>query len=72
MAVDTRQKRFAMMSFGDGNNFVALFEADGAIDNDDRQHLLDLYSGVSFLLPQVGDISSNQAIIKRKTRVMGY
>ena len=51
MAVDTRQKRFSMMSFGDGTHIHVTFEADGSVDLDDRQHLLDCYSGVAFATP---------------------
>lgn len=45
MAIDTRQKRMAMLGFGGGQNIDTLFEADAAVDADDRYHLLDLYSG---------------------------
>ena len=48
MAIDTREKRFSMLNFGDGNHFHATFEADGTVDLDDRQHLLDCYSGIAF------------------------
>lgn len=48
MAVDTREKRFSMLNFGNGNHWHATFEADGAVDLDDRQHLLDCYSGIPF------------------------
>lgn len=53
MAVDTRQKRFSMMNFGEGDQ--VLFEADGTVDADDRAHLLGLYSGISLIAvtPQV-------------------
>ncbi len=51
MAVDTREKRFSMLNFGDGTTIHTLPEADGAIDLDDRQHLLDCYSGNSFGAP---------------------
>ena len=30
---------------------VSLFEADGTVDLDDRQHLLGLYSGIAFGAP---------------------
>lgn len=45
MAVDTREKRMSMMNFGDTS--ITLFEADGAVDADDRYHLLGMYSGIS-------------------------
>lgn len=48
MAVDTRAKRFSMLNLGDGGHLQATFEADGAVDLDDRQHLLDCYSGIAF------------------------
>ena len=51
MAVDTREKRFSMMSFGDGAILHVLFESDGAVDLDDRQHLLGLYSGIALAPP---------------------
>lgn len=40
-----------MLNFGDGNHWHALFEADGTVDADDRQHLLDCYSGIAFAAP---------------------
>ena len=46
MAVDTAQKRYSMIAFGDDNQM--LFEVDGAVDLDDRQHLLGAYSGIAF------------------------
>ncbi len=48
MAVDTAEKRFSMLNFGDGNNWHMLPQVDGSIDLDDRQHLLDCYSGIVF------------------------
>ncbi len=48
MAVDTAEKRFSMLNFGDGNHWHMTFQVDGAIDLDDRQHLLDCYSGIVF------------------------
>lgn len=45
MAIDTRQKRFSMMNFGEGDQ--VLFEADGSVDADDRAHLLGFYSGIA-------------------------
>ena len=47
MAVDTREKRFSMMSFGSSVHFLPMFEADaGGVEQDDRQHLLNKYSGI--------------------------
>jgi hypothetical protein len=51
MAVDTREKRFSMMNFGLGIHLDNMFEADGTVDADDRQHLLDCYSGIAFAAP---------------------
>ena len=51
MAIDTREKRFSMLNFGDGTHIHATFEADGAVNLDDRQHLLDCYSGIAFAAP---------------------
>ncbi len=48
MAIDTRQKRFSMLNFGSGSHLRVLFEADGTVSKDDRQHLLGCYSGVKF------------------------
>lgn len=48
MSIDSREKRFSILNFGDGTHIHATFEADGAIDLDDRQHLLDCYSGIEF------------------------
>ena len=47
MAIDTRHKRFSMMNFVGGED-IMLFEPDGSVDLDDRQHLLDCYSGIAF------------------------
>jgi hypothetical protein len=48
MAVDTAQKRYSMIAFGDDNQM--LFETDSSVDLDDRQHLLGCYSGIAFQL----------------------
>ena len=37
-----------MMNFGDGTTIHLLPEADGSIDQDDKQHLLDCYGGIAF------------------------
>ena len=44
MAIDTRQKRFSMLNFGSISSDI-LFEADGAVNDDDKIVLLDMYSG---------------------------
>ncbi len=48
MAVDTAEKRFSMMNLGGGMHIHLTFEVDGAVNLDDRQHLLDCYSGIAF------------------------
>jgi hypothetical protein len=50
MAVDTAEKRFSMMNLG-GSSPDILFEPDASVDLDDRQHLLDCYSGIAFGAP---------------------
>ena len=59
MAVDTAEKRFSMLNFGDGATVHLLPEPDGAVDLDDRQHLLDCYSGIAF----AGGVVIGQAYI---------
>ena len=39
----------SMLNFGGSD--ITLFEADGSVDVDDRQHLLDCYSGIAFASP---------------------
>lgn len=56
MAVDSAEKRFSMLNFGDGTTIHLLFEHDGSVDLDDRQHLLDCYSGNAFGAPPGGRI----------------
>ena len=53
MAVDTAAKRFSMMDFGDGAINGLVFEPDGSVDLDDRQHLLGLYGGIALGAPVV-------------------
>lgn len=66
MAIDTRQKRFSMLNFGSGAHLSVLFEADGAVDLDDRQHLLDCYSGIKFR--RVRLVSTKNILTLRKLR----
>lgn len=56
MAVDTAQKRFSMMGFGDPTN--QLIVPTGAITDGDRSTLMDLYSGIALGPPPLGDPSS--------------
>ena len=57
MAVDSRQKRFSMMSFGSFIPSQILFEADGTVDADDKYHLLGLYSGITLANPVAVDVA---------------
>lgn len=73
MAVDTREKRFSMLNFGDGTHVHATFEADGAVDLDDRQHLLDCYSGIAFAGGVANELIEQARSISRfvMTRIFG-
>ena len=55
MSVDTRHKRFSIMTARNSalrGITVPLFEADaGGIEADDRAHLLGLYSGIALASP---------------------
>ena len=46
MAVDSKEKRLSIINLG-LPWWTTLPEADGAIDADDRLHLLNLYSGIA-------------------------
>ncbi len=49
MAVDTPHKRFSMINLVTQHMHVyPLFVEDGSVGLDDRQHLLDKYSGIAF------------------------
>lgn len=48
MAIDSAAKQMSMLNFGDGTNLTVLPIPDGAYSSSDRQHLLDLYSGIAF------------------------
>lgn len=62
MSVDTRQKRFSMMTLAmrplQGPS-MPMFEADGSVDADDRAHLLGLYSGIALAVLTVSHVSTN-------------
>ena len=51
MAVDTREKRTSMLNFGDGTTIHLLPHTDGSLDQGDKQHFLDCYSGIDFSAP---------------------
>ena len=50
MAVDTRQKRFSILTLGNITQPVVL-TPDGTLDQSDRQHLLWGYSGIVWGVP---------------------
>ena len=50
MAVDTPAKRFSMMN-AVNRTLAPMFEVDGAVDTDDRSHLLLLYGGIALSGP---------------------
>ena len=66
MAVDTAEKRFSMLNFGDGTTIHLLPEPDGTVDLDDRQHFLDCYSGIAFAAP--GLVVAKGSILLRRRR----
>lgn len=68
MAIDSREKRFSMLNFGDGTHIHATFEADGAVDLDDKQHLLDCYSGIAFSGAPAAAAGSLIPVIRRRKR----
>ncbi len=67
MAVDTAQKRFSMMNMPNVGAPIILFEQDGAVDLDDRQHLLGCYSGIAFETPAVGGLTAQMRSTFRMT-----
>ena len=68
MAVDTAAKRFSMLVIDNFNEM--LFQVDGAVDTDDRAHLVGLYSGIALDVPSVGtgDVSGVSVGIRRRRR----
>lgn len=67
MAVDTAERRFSVLNFGDGTTIHLLPEPDGAIDLDNRQHLLDCYSGIAFGAP-VAAVAGDIIRLRRRRR----
>jgi len=68
MAVDTAAKRFSMLVIDNFNEM--LFQVDGAVDTDDRAHLVGLYSGIALDVPSVGtgDVFCVSVGIRRRRR----
>ena len=58
MAIDTKAKRMSMLSFASPLAWQNHFEVDGAVDADDRAHLLHLYGGNALGSPAVTNIRS--------------
>ena len=57
MAIDTAAKRFSIMNLGFTPHLLVLMPPDGTIGQGDKQHFLDLYSGIVFAggaAPEVG------------------
>ena len=54
MAIDTKAKRMSMLSFASPLAWQHHYEVDGAVDADDRAHLLHLYGGNALNNPGVG------------------
>jgi len=48
VALTNRQNRFSMMNFATPYT-IAMFEADGTVDADDRSFTLNLYAGISLV-----------------------
>ena len=67
MAIDTRAKRFSMLNFGLPPT-LALFEADGTVDADDRAHMLNLYAGIALDAPVAVVASIYRALIRNVVR----
>jgi len=47
VAVDTAEKRFSMLNLTIVGASMMLFERDGTVNDDDRQHLIGCYSGIA-------------------------
>jgi hypothetical protein len=58
----------SMLNFGDGTTLHVLFEADGTVDLDDRQHLLDLYSGIALGAPVAAAVEDYIVRARRRGR----
>lgn len=51
MAIDTAAKRMSMLAFASPAPWQIHFEVDGAVDADDRAHLLHVYGGNALAAP---------------------
>jgi hypothetical protein len=50
---------------------IPLFEVDGAVDSDDRIHLLNLYSGIAFDAPVITMIAKINGVVVTGLRAIG-
>ena len=74
MAVDTAARRFSMLNFG-RTPVYPLFIPDGSVDDGDRLHLLNLYSGIalSAVTPPVFSGSlSNIDVTTNSEKIIDY
>ena len=55
MAIDSKAKRFSILSIGSPLHYV-LPIADGSFSQEDRQHFLDLYSSVLTIIEKTGSV----------------
>jgi len=69
MAIDTKAKRMSMLSFASPLAWQHHYIPDGAIDADDRMHLLHMYGGL-FAAAVAGTRRMRQikALIRRSKR----
>ena len=69
MAIDSRMKRFSMLNMATVHVYPALFEADSAVDRDDRAYLLHLYGGNNLAVgEEEGEVVSDFQIRIRRRR----
>ena len=66
MAINTAQRRFSMLGFDGLDELV--FQADGAVDADDRAMLLGLYSGITIDDVTTASTRSNLAATKKSKK----
>ena len=65
---DTREKRMSMMTFVSQISFMPMFEANAgaALNLDDRQHMLNCYSGIAF-----SDVGASRLLLIHPQRFSG-
>jgi hypothetical protein len=62
MAIDTANKRFSMLNFSTVPT-LPLFPPSGSINDGDRLHFLDLYSGLAITAPLEFRIYSSNVMV---------